>query len=180
MNEETKITTPHSLNNEYRDELEKGKQEIERDPYAGIPERVLVTRDQAVLLKELKFNSFICEINIKNVDIAIDAAEALKVELLAFPKSLYREVAIQGLGKIIENNLSLRNANKFRIDREITLLALEELFAEDNKEPEEPSDLATKFVADVAKIAEDNDDLTIPDDQPGDGVDEEDSPEEAI
>lgn len=126
MEEERKITNaPPSgpiLKNEFRDEV--------RDPYAGIPEDELVTRDQAVLLRELNFHIDIKEADRVHIEGAIEKGIALRMELLALPKSPYREDCLCDIDIFIEANK--KKVETFKTPRStfITLLALEELFAE--------------------------------------------------
>lgn len=187
--EERKIITGQDapkLKNEFRKEV--------RDPYAGIPVDELVTRDQVVLMKELRLRKFVREINNTSLEIVIKEAKELRTELLALPKSPYREVSIANTGKTIENNQDVLKANRWPIESEVTLLALEELFAETvedetNKSPTEISDEDSLTGNTPAKQTHavlsyddtlDNDELTIPAESPGEGVDEEDKPNEVI
>lgn len=157
-----------ALKNEFRDEV--------RDPYAGIPEDELVTRDQAVLLKELRFNKHVNAYNRGAVANIIESSIDLRMELLAMPKSPYREMVIEDLKKTIENNQNQLKAIEFPRFRIITLLALEELFAEPKVlDSELAKELAKPFgpmirPVDKADI-EDEEALTI---------DEEDNPAEVI
>lgn len=109
------------LKNEFREEVQ--------DPYAGIPEIELVRRDQAVLLKELILRKMVRAVNNFGIRKIIDSAKELRIEITALPKSPYREVCIDNLGKMIENNQQVLDANKLPIETALTLLALEELFA---------------------------------------------------
>lgn len=163
------IVTPHSLKNEFRDEI--------RDPYAGIPEGELVNRDQAVLLKELRFNRDVYNSNRESLEKVLVNVKVLRTELLAMPKSPYREIVIESLKQIIENNQNQLKAIELPRCREITLLALEEIFGQEAKE------LAKPFGPMISpKVTEEDDatedELTIP--QAGDGVEQDDNPREVI
>lgn len=156
------IVTPHSLKNEFRDEI--------RDPYAGIPEDELVTWDQAVLMKEIRARKFVRELNNTSLDIVISKAKELRAELMGMPKSPYREICIANAGKMIENNQNVLKANRFPLESELTLLALEELF--EKTQVIEASTLEVDEGDVPAELSdEDEDALTI---------DEDDNPAEVI
>jgi len=124
--EKHKMETPE-LKNEFREEV--------RDPYAGISEEELIRRDQAVLLRELRLRSVVRELNRKTLEIVIEDAKALRIELLGMLKSPYREECIADLTKMIQNNEAQLNTNHLPSSINITLLALEELFAETVEQP---------------------------------------------
>lgn len=107
------------LKNDFRDEV--------RDPYARIPEDELVTRDQAVLLRELRFRALVNMLNRKTLGEVVENAKAMRITLMGMPKSPYREVIIADLTKTIENNQNQIKAIELPISIKITLLALEEL-----------------------------------------------------
>lgn len=168
MDERTKITTPHSLKNEFRKEVQ--------DPYAGIPEDELVTRDQAVLLRELRFRVRNGNEDVDHINKAIEKAKALRVELYGYPKSPYREEIINDLAgyiKMSEEKVKTLGPQKSMI---LQLLALEELFEKPETEfgPDAP---ATQI--DTAEDAEAEDELTIPEEaeEPGEDVDNGSQPE---
>lgn len=175
------LNTPR-LKNEFRDEVQ--------DPYAGIPEAELVTRDQAVLLKEMRFNKYVTNINQEISTKATDAAKALVIELSGMPKSPYREICMENLKVCIKNNLDHLKTIGFPISKELNLRALEELFA--GGEPGKPEDVEDNHKVEYHKnhkgfdvVEEDKeaeDELTIPEDSegPGEGVDDDANPEEVI
>ena len=163
MSEKT-ITTPHSLKNDFRD--------VVRDPYAGISEAELVTRDQVVLLKELRFREESVEADRKHFEVSITRSKIFRMVLLALPKSPYRELVMKDIG---EQVTAMEDKHeKMRLPKSLTLslLALEDLFA-----PEAALAVSGK------DDAEDEDELTIPIEQAGEGVDEDGTPtlgEEAV
>jgi hypothetical protein len=151
------------------------------DPYASIPEDELVTRDQAVLLKEIRLRKFVRELNITSLLEVIKGAQDLAMELLAMPMSPYRELCIANTNKMIENNQDVLKANKWPIMSEITLLALEELFEKPETEfGSDAEEIVKKAIAALPEDAEAEDELTIPEESAGDGVDGEDNPREAV
>lgn len=171
MDEERKITNkPPSgpiLKNEFRKEV--------RDPYAGIPEDELNTRDQNVLRIELRFRIDGRKADVEHITGAIEKAKVIRMELLALPKSRYREECLRDLDTYISNNKQKLDSFEPPRSMLVTLLALEELFgfhkadailAEANKTVDIPNEY--------------DDELTIPEELPGDAVDEDDKPEEVI
>lgn len=167
---EQKIATPHSLKNKFRDEVQ--------DPYAGIPKDELITRDQAVLMRELRFRVRNGNEDVLHINKAIEKAKALRVELYGYPKSPYREEIINNLAKYIkmsEEKVKTLGPQKSMV---LQLLALEELFAEPNVLDAE--EISKKAIAADPEDAEAEDELTIPEESAGDGVDEDDNPEETI
>ena len=162
------------LKNEFRDEI--------RDPYAGIPEDELVTRDQAVLMKELRARKFVRELNNTSLDMCISKAKELRAELLAMQKSPYREICIANAGKMIENNQNVLKANRFPIESELTLLALEELFAEKAGEAYGEKGILSGDETNTGRIAEPTTptsvETEVDDESPE--LSDEDDPEEVI
>lgn len=143
MDEERKITNkPPSgpiLKNEFRKEV--------RDPYAGIPEDELTTRDQFVLLKELRYRIDVCNADHKHISEVIDKAKALRMELLNLAKSPGREGCIKDLEVGIDNFRKQLKTLKPPRQMLITRLALEELFAEtEEAEEDAPDELSDKEV----------------------------------
>lgn len=110
------------LKNEFRKEV--------RDPYAGIPEDELLTRGQAVLLRELSFRKAAIEADHAHFEAAIERGKAVRREILAMPKSPYREAVLQDLDAQIKGQTEKAETMRFPGAMKLTLLALEELFAE--------------------------------------------------
>ena len=184
MSEKT-ITTPHSLKNDFRD--------VVRDPYAGISEAELVTRDQVVLLKELRFREESVEADRKHFEVSITRSKIFRMVLLALPKSPYRELVMKDIG---EQVTAMEDKHeKMRLPKSLTLslLALEELFAETEETVAIAAELHKKdgplinlHPSDKATVdddAEAEDEFTISIEQAGESVDEDGTPtlgEEAV
>ena len=165
------------LKNEFRDEV--------RDPYAGIPEDELIKRDQAVLLKELRFRKFVNVANLDTLDTVVDEAKTVLTLLLGMPKSPYREMVMADLKKIIENNQNQIKAIAIPRSRTITLLALEEL-VEETEEKEDVDKLIEQVNKRVAESEVEEETRAEPmpepvDDEPDELSDDDDeNPEEVI
>lgn len=158
------------LKNDFRNEV--------RDPYAGIPEIVLVRRDQAVLMRELRFREAAIEADRKHFESATTKAKDVRIELLALPKSPYRELVIKDLDEQIKALTEKFNTMRLPKSLLLSLLALEELDAMSEDKPIEHA------VVDLANSETPEDDeaekeLTVPV-KPEEVVDEEDDPGETI
>lgn len=170
--EEGKIITGQNvpvLKNDFRKEV--------RDPYAGISKEELVTRDQAVLLRELRFRVGCGKSDVRHIRGAIEGAKALRMELLGLPKSPYREECLKDTDQYIkqceEKVARLGPATSMVLQ----LLALEELFTEED-EIDEVKKLAKPFGPMINPKTTETDDeaedeLTIPDEQSGEDVDKD-------
>ena len=160
MEEEKQIVTPHSLKNEFRDEV--------RDPYAGIPAHELITRDQAVLLFELMFRKAAIEADHAHFEAAIERGKDVRRVLLTLPKSPYKEAVLAEIDAQIQAQTDKAKTIRLPMSLNLTLLALEELFEQTTATEEEirgePDDDA-------------EDELTIPD-EPEEP--DEDDPNEVI
>lgn len=119
---DTKITTP-KLTNEFRKEVE--------DPYGDISVEELATRDQAVLLRELRYRIGNVQKDRKHIEAGIVEGKALRMELLGLPKSPYKEECLRALNGQIEASEKQLATLVCSAKMILTLKALEELF-EDN------------------------------------------------
>lgn len=150
--EKHKMEEEPKLKNEFRKEI--------RDPYAGIPEDELVTRDQEVLRRELVFRINGFKADHEHIAEAVEHAKETRMGLLALPKSPGRESAIKCLDGQIENLGKQLETLKPTRQMLITLLALEELF----EKPTviiEPSEQKPPVVITSAQGA--NEDEDVPD-----------------
>ena len=165
------------LKNEFRDEV--------RDPYAGLPIEELAKRDQAVLLKELRFRKLVNSLNRETVKKVVEQAKSVRIELMGMPKSPYRETIIADLGKTIENNQNQLKAIAIPRSITITLLALEEL-VEETEEKEDVDKLIEQVNKRVAESEVEEETRAEPmpepvDDEPDELSDDDDeNPEEVI
>ena len=160
------------LKNEFRDEV--------RDPYAGLPIEELAKRDQAVLLKELRFRKLVNSLNRETVKKVVEQAKSVRIELMGMPKSPYRETIIADLGKTIENNQNQLKAIAIPRSITITLLALEEL-VEEPKAEEIASELH-RMDGPLVKLpsrAEPTEEVSEPS-EPDELSDDDENPREAI
>lgn len=165
---EAKITTPQSLKNEFRDEV--------RDPYAGIPKDELVTRDQAVLLREISFRKEAIDADHVHFMAAIERAKAVRMALLAMPKSPYREAVLKDLDEQIKVLTEKAEKQRLPVSMNLALLALKELFAE-TEETEDVDKLVEQVNKRVAEseVEVDNDSTESPE-----LSDDDDDPKEVI
>ena len=197
MEEERKIrNAPPSepvLKNDFRDEV--------RDPYAGIPKDELVRRDQAVLLRELRFRKESLDADLELFETAITRAKKLRIAIQAMPKSPYRELVIKDLSEQIKAQTEKAKTLRLPIHMTLSLLALEELLYPQREEiedelkklAEEPRSNGNKPAQTHAgrsyddepeskDDAEAEDELTIPDEseQSGEDVDKDEDPKAII
>ena len=122
------------------------KTEVEKEaqnPSKGIcyPEDVLIKRDQLVLLHELRFRSAVIQSNIANLHVVIAEAMAFREILLALPKSPHREVCLNDIDKIIDNNRANLKAHIMPASIKANIAALEELLQKPDAEDEEENEV---------------------------------------
>jgi len=177
MEEEKQIVTPHSLKNEFRKEA--------RDPYAGIPYAVLVARDQAVLLRELRFRKEAIEADYAHFEAAIERGKDVRNALMTLPKSPYKEAVLADIEAQIKAQADKAKTIRLPMSLNLTLLALEELFEQPGPPIEDAELNAMGVATEQEDLADDDaeDELTIPDEPEEtdeDDNDEDDNPNEAI
>ena len=190
MEEEKIIVTPHSLKNEYRDEVQKAQKVIDevRDPYAGIPVHELVTRDTVVLLIELRFRKEAIEADHAHFEAAIERGKDVRNAIMTLPKSPYKEAVLADIDAQIQGQIEKAKTIRLPMSLNLTLLALEQLFEQTTVTEEETKgepipqgweNSISDALESTGKITVDDaeDELTIPDET--EDLDEDD-PNEVI
>jgi len=137
MEEGTKIVTPHSLKNEFRNEVkkeDKGPVEIETE---RVGEAEMLRRDQYVAMRQLQVQKMMMAKDTAFNISAIDEYNDFADELAALPLSQGRGAVASMIRKQVELLAKQVEQSKFGRTNVITLNALEAVFNEDREYPDE-------------------------------------------